>query len=92
MIFSFVQKESKETKKGWGLTDAGEPFLYPAPFMAEIVLFPLRGLHLPPPRLDERDHFGEATCPYIPGPPPAGDRANFYLGGQGSQAVQGMQQ
>lgn len=89
MLFSFVQKERKEGKKGRGLTKnrCWRAFPAPCPFMAEIVLFPLCGLHLLPPRLEKRDHFGEATCPCIPGPPPAGDRANFCLGGQGCQAV-----
>lgn len=64
-----------------------ESFSAPCPVMAEIVLFLSCGLHLPPPRLEERDHFGEDTCPRIPGPPSARDRANFCLGGQGCQAA-----
>lgn len=89
MLFSFLQKERKEGKKSWDLTEniCWRAFPTPCPFMAEIALFPLCGLHLPLPRLEERDHFGQATCPCIPGPPPAGDRANFCLGGQGCQAV-----
>lgn len=89
MLFSFVQKRMKEAKKGWDLTKnrCWRVRLAPCPFMAEIVLFSFCGLHLPPPRLEERDHFGEATCPCISGPPPAGDRDNFCLGGQGCQAM-----
>lgn len=87
MLFYFVQKERKEGKKSLTEKRCWRAFPARCSFMAEIVLFPLCGLHLPLPRLEERDHFGQATCPCIPGPPPVGDRVNFCLGGQECQAV-----